>query len=511
MPVDFGHSKVQTRFKIGRSRLVLRNVMRLLLVPVICILSFINGAIHAAQPPNFIIIFIDDMGWADLGCFGSETIRTPNIDRMAAEGMRFTNFYAQPICGPSRAAIMTGCQPMRVAELGNVKNIHPVLHTQEITIAEVLKPKGYASICIGKWDLAGHSQRGFEPSLMPTHQGFDEFFGTPSSNDQFVDLYRNDERMEENADMGTLTQRYTDAAIEFMARHREQPFFIYLPHSMVHTKLGASSAFKGQSKRGLYGDTVEEIDHHTGRILDAIRETGLADNTWVIFTSDNGPWLIKNKNHQDGVLPTDHGGSAGPLRSGKVSTWEGGQRVPFIAWAPGRIPAGTTCEKLASTLDMFPTLAALAGTAAPTDRIIDGENIASLLEGRFDEANPEKVFHYYLRTHLQAVRQGSWKLHLPRPLHPPWLAPFAKNGHIHPDDDIGMETPQLFNLDTDPGETTDVATTHPDVVTRLLAEAEKARQDIGDHDRVGANMRFFDPMDKRPTQPPVPNPRSRKR
>lgn len=464
-----------------------------------------------AAPPNFIVIFIDDMGWEDLGCFGSKSIRTPNIDRMTEEGMRFTHFYAQPICGPSRAALMTGCQPMRVAEKGNVKNVHPVLHAKEITIAEVLKPQGYASICIGKWDLAGHSQNAFQPELLPTHQGFDEYFGTPTSDDSYVDLYHNEQRLEENADMGSLTQRYTDEAIDFIQRHRSHPFFVYLPHTMVHTKLAASPEFVGRSKRGLYGDAVEEIDHHTGRLLDTVRELGLTDNTWVIFTSDNGPWLIKNKGFQDGELPTDQGGSAGPLRSGKVSTWEGGQRVPCIAWAPGRVPAGTTCDKLASTLDVLPTFAALSGAAVPDDRVLDGENITHLLEGRFDEANPEKVYRYYLLTHLQAIRQGPWKLHLTRPHHPAWLGPLTKNPHIAPSDHVAMETPQLYQLEDDPGETTDVAAAHPDVVKRLLAEAEKSRQDIGDHDRVGDNMRFFDPLTERPTTPPTAFARPKRR
>ncbi len=464
--------------------------------------AFMTQTLMAA-PPNFIVIFIDDMGWEDLGCFGSKSIRTPNIDRMAAEGMRFTHFYAQPICGPSRAALMTGSQPMRVAEKGNVKNVHPVLHTKEITIAEVLRPRGYASICIGKWDLAGHSQTSFQPELLPTHQGFDEYFGTPTSNDSYVDLYRNEKRIEEKAGMGSLTHRYTDEAIDFIRRHRERPFFVYLPHTMVHTKLAASPEFAGRSQRGLYGDAVEEIDHHTGRLMDYVRESGLADSTWAIFTSDNGPWLIKNQGFRDGELPADHGGSAGPLRSGKVSTWEGGQRVPCIAWAPGRVPAGTTCDKLASTVDVLPTLAALSGAEAPADRVLDGENITHLLEGRFAEANPDKVYRYYLLTHLQAIRQGPWKLHLARPLHPAWLGPHAKNQHIDPRDDIGMETPQLYHLLDDPGETTDVAAEHPDVVKHLLNEADKARQDIGDHDRVGDNMRFFDPMNARPKTPPT--------
>ncbi|MEE2705836.1 MAG: sulfatase-like hydrolase/transferase, partial [Planctomycetota bacterium] len=234
-------------------------------------------AIFAAdRPPNFVLIFSDDQGYQDLGCFGSKQIRTPRLDQMAKEGMKFTSFYAQPICGPSRAALMTGCYPLRVAERGNIKNVHPVLHRKEITIAEVLKTKGYATACFGKWDLAKHSQRGFHPDLLPTHQGFDYFFGTPTSNDGFVDLYRNEQRIAAKADMATLTERYTGEAIEFIARHREDPFFVYIPHTMPHTRLDASEKFKGKSKRGLYGDVIEEIDYNVGRILDAVREMKLA-------------------------------------------------------------------------------------------------------------------------------------------------------------------------------------------------------------------------------------------
>lgn len=476
------------------------------------LLSLLSASLHAAdQKPNIILILADDLGYGDLGCYGNPVIRTPNLDRLAKEGMRFTQFYAQPICGPSRTALMTGCQPMRVAEKGNIKNVHPVLHTKEITIAEVLKPQGYKSICIGKWDLAGHSQRGFVPELLPTRQGFDEFFGTPSSNDSFVDLLHDEERIEENANMGTLSQRYTDAAIDFIQRHREQPFFVYLPHSMVHTKLAVSPEFAGRSKRGLFGDVLEELDHHTGRLIDKVRDLGLSDRTLIIFTSDNGPWLSKNKKFQDGELPSDHGGSAGLLRSGKVSTWEGGQRVPCIAWAPGRIPAGTTCNELASTVDMLPTMAALAGTTAPSDRVIDGEDITHLLEGHFDRATQDKTYAYYLLTHLQAVRQGPWKLHLARPQHPEWLGPHSPNRHIDPRDDIGMDAPQLYQLNDDPGESTDLAAKHPEVVKQLLVVAERIRDDIGDHDRVGKGMRFYDPMESRPTTPPAEFHRAKKK
>ncbi|MCH7725177.1 MAG: sulfatase-like hydrolase/transferase, partial [Planctomycetes bacterium] len=309
---------------------------------------------------------------------------------------------------------------------------------------------------------------------------------------------RNEKLIEKRADMNTLTRRYSDAAITFIERHRKEPFFVYLPHTMPHTRLGVSKAFRGKSKRGLYGDVIEEIDHETGRLIDALRRLGLEKKTIVLFTSDNGPWLIKNKDRLDGSRPGDHGGSAGPLRSGKVSTWEGGVRVPTIFWSPGRIPAGKTCKSLATTMDILPTFAALAGAKVPTDRIIDGQDISALLGGHFEKANPNKVHFYYLRTHLQAVRHGKWKLHLPRPAKRPWLGGFAKNNHIATADDISNSRPLLFDLDADLGETTDVADKHADLVARLTALAEKARRDLGDYDRIGNGARFFDKGPRRP-------------
>lgn len=468
-------------------------------------------SISDAKDPNFIVIFSDDQGYADVGCFGSPDIRTPRLDAMAAEGMKFTSFYAQPVCGPSRTALMTGCYPMRVAERGNTKQVHPIVHSDEITIAEILKTKGYATACFGKWDLAKHAQEGFFPDLFPSHQGFDYFYGTPTSNDRLVNLYRNEELIEPKTDMSTLTRRYTDEAIGFMNKNKEKPFFVYIPHTMPHTRLDASPQFKDKSKRGLYGDVIEEIDFNVGRIIDAVNEMKLADNTYVIFTSDNGPWLIKNKDHADGHLPRDHGGSAGPLRSGKVSTFEGGVRVPTIVWGPGRVPAGKTCDSIASTLDVLPTLAALAGAEIPTDRVIDGEDIRHLIHGDFADATTDKAFYYYLRVHLQAVRQGKWKLHLPREKEPIGAAPFHRNNHIAPADRIGFPQPFLVDLDSDIGETTNVANDHPQVTKQLLALAESMREDLGDYDRVGKNMRFYDLTGDRPTTPPVPAPRKPKK
>jgi len=460
------------------------------------------------RPPNFVLIFTDDQGYEDVGCFGSPDIRTPRLDAMAAEGMRFTDFHAQPFCGPSRTALMTGCYPMRVAERGNIKDVHPVVHSKEVTVAEVLKSKGYATGCFGKWDLAKHSQTGYHLDLFPTHQGFDEFFGTPTSNDRWVSLFRGEKLIEKEADMATLTRRYTDEAIKFMRQYKDQPFFVYLPHTMPHTRLDASQQFKGKSKRGLYGDVIEEIDFNTGRLIDTIRELGVAENTYVLYTSDNGPWLSKNKDHLDGHLPTDHGGSAGPLRSGKVSTFEGGTRVPTILWGPGRVPEKSTCNHLATTLDVLPTFAALADAeaAVPTDRVIDGEDIRHLFHGDFDKADPDKTFFYYLRVQLQAVRQGQWKLHLPRDSNIPGLVPFGINRHIAPIDRKDFTQPFLVNLDTDLGETTNLASENPKVVEKLLSLAEHIREDLGDHDRVGKNMRFYDlgPDQPRPTTPILP-------
>jgi arylsulfatase A-like enzyme len=469
------------------------------------------GLVQAADRPNFVIIFTDDQGYQDIGCFGSPDIRTPRLDAMAKQGMKFTSFYAQPVCGPSRAALMTGCYPMRVAERGHVKQVHPILHEDEITLAEVLKPRGYATACFGKWDLAKHAQTGFFMDLFPIRQGFDYFYGTPTSNDRVAHLYRNEKLIEPNSDMATLTRRYTDEAIAFIRKHRRQSFFVYVPHTMPHTRLDASPQFKGKSKRGLYGDVIEEIDFNVGRILDALRDMKLAENTYVLFTSDNGPWLIKNKDLADGRLPGDHGGSAGPLRSGKVSTFEGGVRVPTILWGPGRVPAGVTCDSIATTMDLLPTLAALAGAKPPADRVIDGEDIRHLFHGDFAKADPDKAYYYYLRVHLQAVRQGKWKLHLPRTKEPIGAAPFSRNAHIAPADRIGFEKPFLVDLENDLGETTDRSAQNPEVVRRLLALAETMRKDLGDYDRVGKNMRFFDPLEKRPTRPPVPAPRKPRR
>jgi arylsulfatase A-like enzyme len=433
--------------------------------------SFSEGGSSADNKPNFIIIFCDDLGYGDIGCFGSKKNRTPNIDRMADEGMRFTSFYATACCcTPSRASLMTGCYPrrvnMHVSDTGfavllavSRKGLNP----DEITIAELLKPQGYATACIGKWHL------GDQPEFLPTRQGFDYYYGIPYSNNMGkkpnfqswppLPLMQNEKVIEAPADQNTLTKRYTEETIKFITANKDKPFFIYLPHTMPHEPLHASEQFRGKSANGLYSDVVEEIDWSTGQILATLKKLDIDDRTLVVFTSDNGPWPP---------------GSPGPLKGTKGTTWEGGMREPCVMRWPGKIPAGKTCDELASILDLMPTLAQLAGTRAPTDRIIDGKNIWPLMSGKKGAKSPHEAFYYYQMDQLQAVRSGKWKLHLPLKLRRRLL-----------ERDISESVLQLYDLEADIGETTNVADKHPDVVKCLLALAEKAREDLGDVDREG--------------------------
>lgn len=452
---------------------------------------------NSSSPPNIILIFSDDQGYQDIGVFGSPNIRTPNLDRMAEEGMRFTDFYAQTVCGPSRAALMTGSYPLRVATKGNRVDVHPYLHSEEVTIAEVLKPKGYATAAFGKWDLAGHTQdpKRYAPELLPRQQGFDYYFGTPGSNDSRANLIRNETLIEMQADMSQLTRRYTDEAIEFIKRSKNKPFFVYLAHTMPHIRLEASEQFEGTSKTGIYGDVIEELDWNVGRILETLKEEGLDDSTYVFYMSDNGPWYLGRSDHHLKKIGPDaeaHGGSAHPLRGAKTATWEGGLRVPFIARAPGKIPAGSMSKSIASTMDMLPTIANLSGAEVPQDRVIDGHDISQLIHGVDGATSPTNAFYYYQRTQLQAVRSGPWKLHLPRTADEQW-GQYSKL-----EDDIDIPHALLFNLETDIAEAIDVSDRYPDVVDKLLQLAEHASTDIGDVDRIGVNARFFDDGPKRP-------------
>lgn len=436
----------------------------------------------AEGKPNFIIIFTDDQGYQDLGCFGSPDIKTPRLDQMANEGMRFTNFYAQTVCGPSRASLMTGCYPLRLARQGDPDSVHPELHLNEITIAEVLKKQGYATAAIGKWDLAGHNPDRYKPGLLPPHQGFDYYFGTPGSNDHSVDLIRNLEKIETNVDMSTLTRRYTDEALAFLEENKGGPFFIYLAHTMPHTTLAASEKFLGKSAGGLYGDVIEEIDFNVGRVLDRIEALGLDNNTYIIFTSDNGPWFLRG----------EHGGHAEPLRGAKTSCWEGGMRVPCIIRAPGKIPAGTQCDTVAATIDLMPTFAQLAGGTMPSDRVIDGIDISVLMHG--EPHNLHRDFFYYQHNCLRAVRSGKWKLMIPH-TEPVQGSIAAKwKNHIAKADAIRIQKAMLFDVDADIGETTDVSEQYPDVVLELMKLVVWAQSDIGDHNRFGANARTFGAM-----------------
>ena len=406
------------------------------------------------RKPNIVIIFADDMGYGDMGCMGHPTIATPNLDKMAAQGIKLTQFYsAASVCTPSRAALLTGRLPIRSGMCSSKRrvlfpNSAGGLPESEITIAKALKSAGYATACIGKWHL-GHLQK-----FMPNQHGFDYYYGIPYSNDMRpTPLIENNKTIEEPANQKTLTRRYTQKAVSFIRKNKSKPFFLYFPHTFPHIPLFASAKFKDKSIRGLYGDVIEELDWSVGVILDTLRKYHLDRNTLVIFTSDNGPWLPRKLN----------GGSAGLLRGGKGSTWEGGMREPALAWWPGKIPPATVTAELASTLDLFPTCLALAGVKPPTDRILDGYNILPVLQAK--QKSPRKVMFFYRGTKIYAVRSGPWKLHL--------IIQAGYGDKSHPQD-----TPLLFHLDHDPSENFDVAPKNPDVVETLLKIIEDHRATV---------------------------------
>ena len=441
------------------------------------------------RKPNFIIFFTDDQGYNDVGCFGSPDIKTPRFDRMAEEGTRFTSFYAQPVCGPSRAALMTGCYPIRIAEPHNVKNQHNILHPKETTIAEVLKTAGYATALVGKWHLAGPRKQQYDPTLMPNAQGFDYFYGTPLHNGftrtvnhrSFkTQLMRNNDVLVDALDaqgMNNLTQNYTREALQFIRQNKERPFFLYLAHNMPHVPLGASKNFRGKSKRGLYGDVIQELDYSLGRLLDTIKELDLDNDTLVVFTSDNGPWIEK----QIG----DYAGSAHPLRGWKMSAWEGGPRVPCIMRQPGKVPAHTVCDEMSTTMDLLPTFAALANQPLPQNLTIDGKDITHIITGKPNANSPHEAFYFYNWLRLNAVRSGKYKLVLPRPKNPPGT---GWSGRMI---DAVPQT-QLYDLENDIEEKHNVAKQNPQVVIRLMKLIEKARNDLGDYNKIGKGARFYD-------------------
>ncbi len=468
---------------------------------MLLILSFSLPAqwASAASKPNMIIIFTDDQGWGDLGCYGSPNIETPNIDQMAREGMRFTSFYAAPFCGPSRAQLMTGSYHARAGHSFNPGPGSPFgLHPDEITIAEVAKSVDYSTMHIGKWHL------GDAAPLLPTYQGFDSFFGIPFSNDMWpyhpkmaprekeddlmkqmreraaytgyagqgsyypkgggfpepLPLMRNEEVIELNPDQTRLTTRYTEEALRFIETNKEQPFFLYLAHAMPHVPLFVSDKFKGKSARGLYGDVIMEIDWSCGEIMKKLEALDLDEDTIVVYTSDNGPWLGYGVD----------GGSAGPFRDGKSSTWEGGMRVPAIVRWPGTIPPNRRSDAISGNMDLLPTFADAAGAKLPTDRILDGRSLLPLLKGETTQA-PRDYFHYFAGTrpggaaNYRGIRDQQWKL----------IVRTDKQGRVHPK--------ELYDLGEDPSEKFDRMEQFPKVVERMITEAREFRTAFKDQRR----------------------------
>jgi arylsulfatase A-like enzyme len=437
------------------------------------------------RPPNVVLIFCDDLGYGDLGCYGSAIASTPNLDRMSAEGLRLTDFYvSQAVCSASRASLLTGCYAERVGIQGALGPGSAIgLSPEEETIADLLKARGYATAIFGKWHL-GHF-----PEFLPLRHGFDEYYGLPYSNDMwpvdygghpvekgprclypFPPLIENDRKVGEVRtleDQNKLTSAYTERALEFIERNRTRPFFLYLAHSMPHVPLGVSDRLRGKSRGGLYGDVVMEIDWSAGEIFRALARLGIENDTLVIFTSDNGPWLNFG----------NHGGSAGPLREGKGTMWEGGARVPCLMRWPGRIKGGTVCQTIAATIDILPTVVDLAGASRP-QKTIDGVSLLPILDGDI-HARPRDHFFYYYGRELRAVRQGRSKLMLPHKSQSYEGQQPGKDGFPGPT--VTRDVPEsLFDLETDIGERTSVITDHPEVAMKLRALAREAREELGD-------------------------------
>lgn len=438
----------------------------------------LSGVVLAAkaESPNIVVIFCDDLGYGDLSCFGHPTIKTPNLDRMAAEGVRLTQFYsASPVCTPSRAALMTGRLPIRSGMCSDKRrvlfpNSGGGIPASEVTLAEALKKQGYATACVGKWHL-GHL-----PQFLPTSNGFDSYFGIPYSNDMDrvndaprgkasfwdpkieywnVPLMRDLKIVERPAEQTTITRRYAEEAAAFIQKNKDQKFFLYLPHSLPHVPLFRSKEFEGKSLRGLYGDVIEEIDWSVGHVLQTLRDLKLDKNTIVWFTSDNGPWLTFN----------DHGGTAGLLREGKGTTWDGGMREPSICWWPGTIPAGQVSAELGTTMDIYSTSLALAGATLEDDRIVDGYDLTESLKGK--EKSPREIVCYYRGTKLMALRKGPWKAHFAT------QESYTGNNKLTEHD-----PPVLYNLEVDPSEKWDVAESNPEVIAEIKAAADAHRKTV---------------------------------
>lgn len=431
-----------------------------------------SACAQTAPPPNIVLIFCDDMGYGDMNRTGHPTIATPNLNRMADEGMMMTQFYsAASVCSPSRASLLTGRYPLRHGVIKVLFPQHQVgLPKTEITLADILKKRGYATAAIGKWHL------GHRPDYLPTRRGFDYYFGIPYSNDMDsekrgdppIPLMRNEEIVEQPCNQDTITRRYTEEAEAFMesSAAAKRPFFVYLAHTMPHVPLHCSDTFRDNSKAGLYGDVIEEIDWSVGQILDTLKRLNLDNNTLVIFTSDNGPWLSQKT----------HGGSAGLFREGKATTWEGGVREPFLVRFPGKIPAGAVCAEMGTTMDLFPTCAALAGAEIPNDRPIDGQDLTPVWMGKAKSPHTSLIYHW--NDKVTAIRSGSYKLHIRK---------FVRDSGF-----IECNPPELYDLEIDPSERFDCAPEHPDIVKKLLlkiAEFENELERRGENTELIQNLR----------------------
>lgn len=447
--------------------------MKYLFAIGLCLGCIQQSCADEKRPPNVVIVYADDLGYGDIGCFGNKTIRTPNIDQMAKDGVRFTDFYvAQAVCSASRTALLTGCYPNRVGILGALgpasKN---GISDKEMTLAQMLKAKGYATAIYGKWHLGHH------PKFLPTRHGFDDYFGLPYSNDMWphhptskfpdLPLIEMEKTIEKNPDQTKLTTWYTERAVKFIEQNKGKPFFLYVPHNMPHVPLFVSDKFKGKSSQGLYGDVIEEIDWSVGQILATLKKCDLDENTLVIFASDNGPWLSYGP----------HAGTSGPLREGKGTSFEGGMRVPFVARWKGKIPASSICKEAAMTIDLLPTIAALTGADLPKNKF-DGKDIRPLLLAKESAKSPQEAYYFYWGKELQAIRSGKWKLHFP---HDYRTVKGKIPGEGKPGNYANAKLElSLFDLEGDIGETTNVADKHPDVVQRLKMLADTMRDDLGD-------------------------------
>lgn len=466
----------------------MKTITLMLLIAVLFISCTQTNRKQSIEKPNVVIILIDDQGYGDIGCYGATGFQTPNLDKMASQGMKFTNFYAaQPVCSASRAGILTGCYPNRIGFSGALFPDDKIgINSKELTVAEMFKEQEYATACFGKWHL------GWQKEFLPLQHGFDEFVGLPYSNDMWprhnvtgerlpkdkgrgdlpeLPLIEGNEVMEKITSLKAqdkLTTLYTEKAVDFINRNAKTPFFLYVPHTMAHIPLGVSDKFRGKSEQGLYGDVMMEIDWSVGEISKALEKNELTDNTIFIFTTDNGPWLNFG----------NHAGSAGGLRDGKLTSWEGGQRVPFIIRWPGNTPEGTVCNKLACAIDILPTLASIIDGKL-SDNKIDGVDIASLWKGNFEDTPRENIVYYYGRNNLNGVRKGNWKLVLPH-TYKSYNAKPGNDGYKGKRLKAIVEKPELYDMIRDPGERYNVIESYPEKVEELMDIVRKYRRELGD-------------------------------